>query len=790
MVRTVARCSTCGADVTDAAARWCGRCGTPLRDPAGRSDERDAQPQALLVLDDEPETPSAQTPTSLRSRLVALAAVATVLGGMVVAQAQRETDVEARGLTPRGSPGRDGIVSITAVSPPTTEEWSITLGLPPRVSPGTRLLPAGEHVLVLDQGRRGGVTAHDAETGRVLWARPDLVISAGPSVVVGDTLVVQDVGQEVVAVGPDGRTRWQEDRPLGVRVAVGDGLVEIPDQRTVRAQDGSDGDIRWETDVTTETLAQPVAVLPGGDDRYVTVLAVRPAGLQLGTAADLEEPHLLVLDAADGSVVREVPLAAGLAWTRDPIAIDGDLAVVADVLDVVFLDLDTGAVLANPLHGLRDRPLSVGVADGRALLLDASGTLVAVAPDGAWDWSFTTDLPAAVHTREGLVQVSGPDRITTLDASDGRVIGSQPVSQDERRGPTGPDGSAYTLRDDGVVVRYGVEGPIEWQVPTPLPESDGPTAAPEGRIAVATGNGVSLFRVADGGLVWTFRSGRADESIADEVPGPAVTDEVVVVAPPVSQPATVGGLYGLQLDTGILAWSRLDDRPLPRGPVTLDRGLVLLPVDTELHGYDPDDGRRALAADGGDLRGAIAGDGGVLVTATQPGATGGAAGPSVRAVTRADRSLKWEAALDACGAPALRDETVLVGTTSGVTALDLLDGGTRWTARVGPVCDALAVTRQGTSVAVVARHELVGLATADGSERWRVRLPAPVAASPVVVGDEVVVPLLDGRLLAVDAATGGTAWQMALSEVPATAPVVVDDRLVLVLRDDRLVALR
>lgn len=788
-MRTTIGCSACGADVVGTSARWCGRCGAPLHQPATRSREREVE-QALLVLDDEPEAPPTEAPASLRSRLVALAAVGAVLGGMVVAQASRETEVELRGLTPRGSADRDGVVSLTSVAAPTEEAWSVRLGLPPRVSDGARVLPVGDAVMVLDPGRLGGVTAHDAATGRVLWSRPDLALSKVPPHVAGDTLVVQTVGQQVVAIGPDGKTRWEEDGALGGWVADGAQLVEIRDGRDVAARDVATGRGRWETDVTTRTLASPVAVLPRADDAYVAVLAVRPAGIELGTAPEIEEPLLLLLDAADGRIVRSLPLGSGLAWAQEPLAVDGDLAVYADVRDVVFLDLTAGEVLARRPHGLGNRPLSVDLAGDRALLLDGSGTLVAIDTAGTWVWSLTPGLPASVQVREGLVQVLAEGRITTVDATSGRVLGGQPLEREERRGPTGPDGAAYDVDDQGELVRYAVAGTVDWRVPTPLAEPDGPGAAPDGRVAVATGDGLSLFRVADGSLVWTFRSGQAAASVADEVTGPTVSDEVVVVAPPVSQPLEVGGVYGLRLDTGILAWSRLDDRPLPRGPLTLDRGLVLVPVEDELHGYDPVDGRRALAAAGGDLRGAIAGDGGVIVSATRPTASGGERGPTVRAVTRADRSVRWESQADACGAPTLTDELVLVGTPDGVTALDLLDGATRWETPLGPVCDALAVGAQGTAVAVVGRLELVGLAADDGRERWRMELSAPAAASPVVIGAEVVVPLLDHRLLALELTTGETAWELRLSEVPATAPVVVDGRLVLVLRDDRLVALR
>lgn len=785
-MRTAVRCQACGVDAAGS-ARWCGHCGSPLDLPEGADLRGDAP--VTPVLDDELVGPVEEPPPPLRSRLLALAAVVAVLGGLVAVQASRQTAVEARGMTPRGDATRDGVASLVAVQPPSGERWSSRLAFPSLVSPGLRVLPAEGVVYVADLGRTGGVSGHDPETGALRWTRRDLGASFVQPVVAGDSLVFQAVGQQLVALGPDGSTRWTDARSLGERTVRGDTLLEVSDGLLV-STDAATGAVDWTRDIRAELDAEPAFALPGGPDDLVLLVATTPTGIQLGSAPEIEEPLVAVLDAADGRLLRSIPLPAHLAWAQQPLAVDGDLLVSADVTDVVFHDLRSGRELSRAPHRLANRPLSVHTAAGRALLLDASGTLVAIEPDGDWVWSQTAPLPVEVTVRDDLVLLASATRITVVAAADGSIRGGQPVPITSRRGPAGPGGEAYTVQDDGELTRYDIGGAIAWRAPLDLPELPAPTGAHEGRVVTATGDGVSVHRVEDGFRLWTFRTGRLDTIVADEVDAPVVTEELVVVSPPASQPSAVGGVYALRLDTGILRWSRLDDRPPPRGPLTLDRDLVLLPVGTELHGYDPESGRRALAARAGDLRGPAAASGGIVVTTTPTTSSGGAQGRTIAAITRADRSERWQVPDEPCSSPSILDDLVVIGTSDGLLAVDLLSGEERWRRPLGPVCLDLAATVDGSRVLAVTGDRLVSVELATGDVEREIPLPAPAAASPVVIGPEVVVPLLDGRLVAWSTGSGDETWSVTLSGIPASAPVVVEDHLVLLLRDGRLVALR
>lgn len=785
-MRTAVRCGTCGVDAAGS-ARWCGRCGTPLDSPDGGGRRTDAP--ARPVLDEDLVDLAEPPPPPLRSRLLALGAVVAVLGGLVAVQASRQTVAEARGMTPRGDAARDGVASVAAIPPPTGEAWSSRLAFPSLVAPTLLVLPADRVVYVVDLARTGGVSGHDPDTGALLWTRRDLGTANVAPVVAGDVLLLQEVGQRIVAIGPDGGTRWRDGRRLGSGTVRGDDLLEVTGGVLI-STDAATGTENWVLDVRGELGAEPASVLPGGPDGQVLLLATTPTGIQLGAAPQIEEPLVAVLDAENRSLIRTIPLPPHLAWAQQPVAVEDDLLVYADVTDVVFHHLGSGHEISRQPHRLGNRPLSVHAAGGHALLLDGSGTLVAVDPSGTWVWSQTAPLPVEVSLRDDVVLMASATRVTAVDAATGTVRGGQPVPIDARRGPAGPDGAAYTVREDGDLTRYDVDGSVAWRTPLSLGEVAAPAAAPDGRVITATGDGVSVHRAEDGSRLWAYRTGRLDALVADEIVAPVVTEELVVVAPPTTQSGTVGGLYALRLETGILHWNRLEDRPPPRGPLTLDRDLVLLPVGSELHGYDPETGRRALAARAGDLRGPAAAAGGVVVSTTPISASGGSRGRTIRATTRADRTERWEVAADPCSAPSIVDDLVVVGTADGLLALDLLTGTERWRRELEPVCLDVTASVGHDQVIAITGDRLVTVERLTGEVVREVRLPAPAAASPVVIGPEIVVPLLDGSLAAWSTTSGDATWSLDLSGVPASSPVVVDGHLLLILRDGRLVALR
>jgi len=208
-----------------------------------------------------------------------------------------------------------------------------------------------------------------------------------------------------------------------------------------------------------------------------------------------------------------------------------------------------------------------------------------------------------------------------------------------------------------------------------------------------------------------------------------------------------------------------------------------------VHGHDPPTGRRALAGVGGDLRGPIAAGGGLLVTATPVTSSGGAQGRTVRALTRADRTPRWEIAAAVCTAPTIATDRVLVGTSDGILALALTTGDIAWQQTSRPVCSDLVATGD-LVVGIEGVSTVVAASIGSGEERWRVGLPAPAAASPAAAGAEILVPLLDGRIIGLDAATGATTWEVRVPGIPASSPVITAGRIVVLLRDGSMVGVR
>lgn len=781
-------CTSCDRRVADDGARWCGHCGHPLQPPR-TGGWRGTPPDVVLPVATESEaaTPVAgRAPLSRRSRLVGGAVVLVVLGGLLAVQASRPAPPEPHGYTARGLPARTGVASVAGIEQPDRVSWQTALELPSFVPAGTAVHASDDLVYVVDLDGRQGVSAHDDVTGDVRWTRPDLALSERDPVVTGDTLVVTTRDGANVAIGPDGRTRWSRPAATATLVAAAGGLTEVQRNAIVTLVDPVTGEPRWSLDIVEMMDASAQYVLPGGPDDLVVVLASRPEGLPLGSNPELESGHLIGIEARTGEVRWDLELPSGLAWFEAPLAVDGRIAVAANVSDIVFWDLANGDRIGDHRRRTAFRPMEVVAADGAAILLDPSGTITAIDPDGTTRWTAGTTLPADLDVRGDSVVVSTRQRITVHDAATGELTGGLPVDAASRRGPPAPDGSAFVLRRDGRLVGYTADGGARFDRPAVVSEAAAPAVA-DGMLYATTGMGVSVLSAEDGAPIWEYRNVDPTASTAGDLYSPVVAEDVVIVSPPRSQPLEVGGVFALQRETGILAWQRLTDRPSPRGPLTFDRDLAFLPVDDELHGHAPIGGRRALAAFAYGARGPVAAGGGMLVTSSPPGADPARA--SVLAVRRADRSRVWEQAVPACTPPVIAEDQVLVGTDQGFRAVDLASGEHRWNAVLTtlPVCGELVVGG-GTVVGVSGGVRLVAAEVVGGAPSWELELPDAAAAPPVLAGDELLVPLVDGTLLAVGVVDGEYRWSLDVDGIPAASPVIVDGKIVVLLRDGRLLA--
>ncbi len=821
MART---CGGCGATIEASTARWCGSCGARLADPATRgpavpvagavtdgpggapepagaggtagsagavatrlrpTDAALVHPPApALVIPDDPDeelAPASRWPLPARIATVAAVGLA-VLGGLLLRPDPAPT-FEPRGYTARGDAARSGVVSLAPLEAPREVAWEVDTDAGEPV--GT--VAGGGDVVVETVGLRT-LAVRDAATGGVRWIRRDTPVGA---VAVGGEVAAVATGTSVEAFDlATGARRWSLPATAGEEPrTLPDGDLLLVDGRsdTLRRVDNTTGELRWAVD-----LAGDVGVSIAAVRASVTGLALwatSPPGL--APDSPRVRQHAVLLDVETGALrwVRDgVSVAPG--YTDDPVVATRDGAAVltdrtgASLLDrsgrvVGTVDLgafptqltasDTELVAHLPVAGVVGFDLGTGARRWERPDLDDTRTLVA---------GSTT------------VLATGIGRSTLLDARSGATI----LELEGEPAPAGlgrlAEGAIATVVDAGIVVAdpaTGVDPPVA-ALPDPL---DAPAVAHD-RVYLGTATGVAVLDAGDGEPVWTY-----DELAVTVAPGsgsrqpsrtPAVAGTTVLVSPAGGLFGSGPGLVALERTGGIRAWDREGDTPTVRGPLTLVGDTAFVPVGDEVHGYDTVNGRRAFAAVADALLGPLVVSPNRVIGATswEPGGTHL---PGVVAILRRDRSLTWRAEVDACSAPALAGDAVVVGTPDGVVALDETTGQPRWElATALPVCLDPVVA----DATVVVVDEAVGLravVAATGRTRWTATLPSPVVAAPVVAGDTLLAPLLDGTLVGLDVADGTTRWTVDLGAPATSSPVVADGRVIVRLRGGRLVAL-
>lgn len=708
-----------------------------------------------------------------------------VLASLLLVQAGREPPEIPKGYTARGDRARSGVIATQAVTTPGTTAWRVPLSLPDLLPRQVEVHAGQDTAYVVDVGGDTGVTAHDTRTGAVRWVRRDLAVADDARVRVGERLFVTLRDGRGVALGPDGAIEWTAPQREIRDPTVANGLLVQRRGTVLEVHDPERGTPLWSRDLADDGIG-PQRVLSDGPAGHLAVIGNRPVDIALGERPELELPQVVLLDASTGFPRVRIDLPQGLAWFQQPVAVDSQVVAAADVADLYLWDANNGTQLAVVPHLLGDRPLEVEAARGLVLLHSAT-TLAAFDAGGRRVWARRLTPPVDVEPRGELTALIGPSRTTLLSTATGEVVGGQPVAAARRFGPLGPEGTAYTLDPDGTLTAYGATG-ISWAVPTTVPSVSAPAVADD-LVAVATGTGVLALRAEDGSRRWEHRASTSDSGRAGELQTPVIVDRAVIVSPPRSAPEDAGGVYALDRDTGILRWSRLTDRPAPRGPLTLDRDLVLLPVADELHGHALQSGRRAFAAPAGGQRGPIAAGDATLVTATPQELLLPSRPVFVVGVRRADRVLRWRTQVPACSAPIVTGDLAVIPTTDEIIALDLTTGDLVWRTPAAASCTELAATR-GLVVTTTSDHRVLAFATADGASQWEVDLGGVPAVAPVIAGDEVLVARMDGVLEALALMTGEPRWTAALAGVPASPPVAVGDTLLVILRDGTLQALR
>lgn len=720
--------------------------------------------------------------------------VALVLVGLLVGRSTTEPPVVPAGFTARGDGARTGVVSTTAVPAPDGVAWRSPVDLPALLAPGTDVLgttttaEGRELVVVHDPSPDGQrITAHTASDGALvsttmlpLGSQPyDLSLDAGLLAhrdLTSVTLVDLATAQRLWRV----ETRLREDSVL-----LPAGVVGVP--ATAQGIElvllgVADGQEVWRVQLA--------------DTGRVTRLSSTAGRLVVAGETGADEPFVTALDPADG---REVWRLAGTALPdlatfplAPALAADGRV-VIAGVDRVLVVDAADGTTLADIADDDAVGGPAVVTGIGGDLLVRSDGLTNIVGYDvttGERRWaSPATSAPVlALEVTADGVAVRGDISTEILDGSSGAVVG--------RVGPAGGS-SRLVVTTDGGVARVTTGGELElvdgtgvrWRVPTVavhVPD----LATDDGAVAITTPDGVQVHEVATGERRWAHAAFEPQLVTAGSLTPPALLGGRVLIAPALTQPPDRGGVLALFADTGIINWARTDDRVVPRGTPVVDRDLVVLPVGSQLLGFDRITGRRALVVETTIARTDLAAADGWLVATDAP-----RDGGDVWVGRRASRDLVFRAPIRTCAPPVIHEDvTIVVNHLGDIVARQLEDGQQPWGERArGSACRPLTVAGD-VLVALVDDAELLAVTLDDGETAWRLDLPAHAAGAPVVAGDQVLVPTLAGEVLAYTVtgttAPDGPAWRAAVDGTPAGAVAVDGDTVMVLTREGELVGLR
>ena len=721
-----------------------------------------------------------------------MAAVVLLLVALLVGNADTPPS-EPAGFVARGDGARSGVVSTTDVPPPAGIAWRTAVDLPPLSTPGTDVLgtttvaDGREFVVVHDPSPDGQrVTSHDAVTGELV-ATTMLPLGSQPYDLSlhGGLLAHRDLGSVTLVDVATGERRWRveerlrDDTQLTVAGVVG--VSAAASGIELLALSLEDGSPRWRT-----SLAD--------DGRVSQLRATRDTLVVTGATPDAG-PFLAAVEPEDGRVrwqlrSDDIPGAEGVALTT--VELSDGIAAVAGVDRLLLVDLVDGTTRTiaddDPVSG---PAVVTAVSETVVVRSDGLNSVTAYEPttgERLWARPSPESPVLDIAVRDDLLAVRGTGGTTLLAAATGATLARLPPGRGAARVVLTADGGVPRLAGPGLVELAGVDG-VRWAVPSVavhLPD----LATDAGTVAVTTPDGVQVHDVRDGARRWAHEAFSPDLVTAGSLTPPALREGRVFLAPPLTQPPERGGLLSLFADSGIVDWTRDDDRVVPRGTPVVDRDLVILPVGSQLLGFDRGTGRRALVAETTIARTDVAAAGGWLVATDAP-----RDGGDLWVGRRATRDQVFRAPIRTCAPPVLHEDVVVVVDHHGdIVARTLADGEQPWGERArGSACRPLSTT-DDVLVALVDDVELLAVTLGDGETAWRLALPAHAAGAPVVAGDQLLVPTLGGEVVAYDldgtAAPAGPAWRVDVGGIPAGAVAVDGETVMVVTREGELVGLR
>ncbi|MFT5223514.1 MAG: outer membrane protein assembly factor BamB [Glaciecola sp.] len=786
-------CPTCQSSNDAAVAKWCGHCGERL------------QPYLTAAV---ARTPMAG-PDLRRIRAIAVPTFAVIVVlALAIPAALQGNGAVARGQSTRADGMRSGVLSTAAPAAPSEVVWEAQTRTPGL--PDGALRASGVFATVVNNDQ---FEVLDLATGRVVrtvdLATTSLDLASSRSVN-GLVLVASDTFTELQAFEPEsGLARWTtpvsttSPQIAAGALALGESIItQVGTSRLIRLS-VNDGAVQWETDVAGALGVGVVRTL-GTSPGWTTAVTVAPAGADLRAGSDVVTGGLVGVASSSGQVNWSVSLTADEALA--PIAVSS--ASSPGEGWIVHAAFARGP---NPLIVVRSRAtgreqttfpvagtvldLAI-VGDVAVISSDVGGVVAFDAASGEELWAL--DVPAGPLTAvdsAGSFLIQSPEDDTLTVVTSAGVLGAEMrrVSPDIRPAVVG-DVIAITTSTGEVAVR-DLRGSVLWD--RVLAVANVAALATDGDlVAINTESGTTVL---DGrtGVQRTSVERRTD-GIGYGVSGSVAISAGVVVASPMAATQNGQGLAAIRAETGIATWNMDGSQPPAIGPITLADGRAWVPVGQEIHGYDLLTGRRAYAELAGADRGPLVVTSmSIIATIAGPRCAGLERCPqSVVALSRGDRpaagvprDLQWSSDLPVCGPAAADDQRLLVPTSTGPAALDVLTGATLWRTTVrAPSCRPIAVAKR--SAVQAGGTSVTAWSLDDGTQTWSVEIGETMATDPVIAGNEVVVATSDGNLIALDLATGDVLWQYRLPEPALVDPVIVGERWVILLRDGRVVGLR
>ena len=293
---------------------------------------------------------------------------------------------------------------------------------------------------------------------------------------------------------------------------------------------------------------------------------------------------------------------------------------------------------------------------------------------------------------------------------------------------------------------------------------------------------------------------------------PIASDDVIYVAD------GAGDVSALAAIDGATRWTAPLETPVTGSPI-LEAGLLVVGTESgEIVAFSADSGsERWRHAVGSAIHASLVAVEGLIILAAEDG--------TVAALDPATGAVRWTMMLPGSPArgPAMADDTMYIGASDELLAIDLASRAVRWRFRIGPGVISTPVATGGVvyvagGIDADTEHAVIALDADSGLERWRfetddggqVLVGAVADGSVYALGDDGVVYSLaaaDGHVLwrfetggaiaslgsvadgvlyvsstdrsvyAIEALTGSERWRMDVRGEP-TVPLVIGGRVV------------